>query len=453
MNIDMRLSEALEKIREKNYDEALSILDEIIEANPDFGEAYFWKAKCYESVIKGEINKLLKRKECKEEDFKWVKDDYRLKEALDAYEKALNLLPEDKNVLKNFIEFFKSVNFIMIPVNDYGCYSVSATGLDWRILDRALEKWLENNPDDVEIWFERAGNINTTFYFFGSLLSKEYKEKYLEGVDYKELMGRYYTKVIDIIESTYESVEISYGYDEDTLTKVIKYPDKMIKEHRELYTHALSALYDISGERGDLVSFLHYCCKRIWVSADRSDEIKGAIEALLLYFDRRPEKRDEISEKIKERFDDLLRKRGLSMEEFEREILQNTLVTSCFHKLKSFIRTKLENKYGKNWWMEAVPEDVKRKAEKRKFNSEKRYPDKPKQHEFDYLDIRDFYKIIKNNWKIFENNLGSLEFVKSQIIDPLAHLRNIVKHDSRLLEDHDIKELEVILERIERTMA
>jgi hypothetical protein len=69
----------------------------------------------------------------------------------------------------------------------------------------------------------------------------------------------------------------------------------------------------------------------------------------------------------------------------------------------------------------------------------------------EFCNIKDFHKIIceKSNWNnIFKGNFSTQDFIKN-LINDLADFRNVVKHVS-LLEDAGIKELEVILHKIEK---
>ena len=88
----------------------------------------------------------------------------------------------------------------------------------------------------------------------------------------------------------------------------------------------------------------------------------------------------------------------------------------------------------------------------RKTNHEEKHPDQPRQHPFNYLNVKDFHKIIceKSNWNnIFKGNFSTQDFIKNLII-ALADFRNVVKHNGRLLGDSEINELEVILHKIEK---
>lgn len=413
MDIDLLLSEALKKLRKKNFEEALNDFDKIIEIDPNVGEAYFGRAKCYESMLEGKITKEIPG-------WKGIpvltavlpEDDWRLGETIKSYEKAVELLPKDRNVFENALNFFTSGPDLI---------------LSWEVGDRILDKWLRHNPDDISAWCKRAMNAKWGF--------KANDQKKTDESAIKS-----YKKVFDLIELVYECKDFCYD-DFGRTTQVIKFPNKMVKEHNEILNDALTELLILFAEEKNYEEMFKYFWKLFWISDNKAEKMRFLTTLFLS------------EEKVRERSDDRLnflrQRQELNNEQGKRKTLQNELVDICFHQIKGFLRTNMENKHGKTWWEDRVPDDVKKRGSERK-NIENKHPDKPKKHEFEYLDLRDYQRIMKANWDIFKENFKSREFVEHEIIDLLSHLRNEVKHNSRLLEDREIKELEIILGKIEK---
>lgn len=409
MDINSLLSEALENLTQKKFDDAIKQFNKIIEINPNSIEAYLWRAKCYETWMVedktipsvGEFGILSPL----------PKNDYRLKEAIKSYEKAVELSSyvEDRGIIENVINFF------------------SLGPIEWEIPNKIYDKWLQNHPDDVEVWHIKAETAGI------GIISGDREKAINVAIES-------YKKVIDLIESIYECEDFYYDAMDEKRTRIIKFPNKIAKEHRGILD---TALFDfcilLVEEEKNYEEFFKYFWKLLLISEDKIEELK-VLTTLFLNKERIWET------KYSKKIESLRKETGLDKKQHMKNVLQNSLVDSCINNFGGFIKRKLRERYGESWWDDAIPEDLKNKVFERK-SMEKRYPLKPKQEELYYVNIRDFFKIIKNNWKIFENSLESQEFIKKDIIEPLANFRNEVKHN-RLLTDLEIKELEVILERI-----
>jgi hypothetical protein len=99
--------------------------------------------------------------------------------------------------------------------------------------------------------------------------------------------------------------------------------------------------------------------------------------------------------------------------------------------LRSFIASKLAE-ISSNWWVERVPEDVRRLAEERKSRNEHLYPWQSDQevHPIHYVDFPDYVKIIlrRDNWeKVFSSTFGDREIISAKLRE-LGPIRNSIAH-------------------------
>jgi hypothetical protein len=114
--------------------------------------------------------------------------------------------------------------------------------------------------------------------------------------------------------------------------------------------------------------------------------------------------------------------------------------------LRSVIKNKLQL-ITSNWWLEKIPEDVRKNAEERKRKNAKIWSvsDQKDLHPIFYVDFSDYIKIIKrkDNW----NQVFSLIFSDSELIsaklkelepvrNAIAHNRELTKREKTLLNLH-----------------
>ena len=113
-------------------------------------------------------------------------------------------------------------------------------------------------------------------------------------------------------------------------------------------------------------------------------------------------------------------------------------------KLRTFISSKL-SRIGPNWWVERVPDDVRRHAEERKAKNERLYPWQSG-HDLDpihYVDFPDYAKIIlrRDNWEqVFSSTFRDKEIISAKLreVEPIrnaiAHFRTLSKYQEEKLE-------------------
>ena len=129
----------------------------------------------------------------------------------------------------------------------------------------------------------------------------------------------------------------------------------------------------------------------------------------------------------------------------ESDKIREDLLLECFNliatfekELRSFIKSKLIEYYGEEWWSKGISEEIRRKAEKRIISEERK---NKKVDLIDGLDFSNYETIIcdKKNWKeifskIFgdKNNLiARLRSIK-KIRDSVAHSRGDFSAQERL---------------------
>lgn len=407
--------QGLEFYKKGQYEKAIRCFDKIIQSDAYSGYAYYWRAKCYESLLREEMGERWEQLGLPLEALNstWWKQnwfspsDSRLMEAVRSYEKAIELLPLEKDVLKQALDFaFKA--------------QVVGKDVEYRLFD----KWLENHPDDVSAWAEKGGWALT---YDDNLVAIES-----------------HNKAIDLIKSFYDLEEWKYDVGEEDKLMVIKNPDAMLENHRSALENALlgnfsSYCWGLENYAGMLKYFWE-----LYYLTGNEYEIVNSLTTIILH----TEDKGRAAKKIEE----LKQKTGLTEEQYERKNYQNLLIDYSNNILKSFLKERLKREYGKSWWEKGVPQYLKEKSSDRKNIHEHKHPDQEKQHPFSYLDISDYNKIINEtaNWnRIFERYFSDNVFIRNLIGD-LADYRNIIKHDGRLLGDTEIKELEVILYKIEK---
>lgn len=121
-------------------------------------------------------------------------------------------------------------------------------------------------------------------------------------------------------------------------------------------------------------------------------------------------------------------------------LTSNTEILKNFeNNFRLFIQRTLENEIGKDWWKQAVPQDVqntcsdlKEKRERLTGPSEESYP------MIYYADFNDYYKIIekRDNWsKVFRKYFPDLAWIKTKLLTELSPIRNDIAHSRELTPD------------------
>lgn len=107
-------------------------------------------------------------------------------------------------------------------------------------------------------------------------------------------------------------------------------------------------------------------------------------------------------------------------------------------ELKQFISKKLQN-LSKDWWKVNVPDEIRKRAEKRKIDRENPYPGMGKQDRplIDYLDFPDLKVIItlKSNWEPTFMSVFKRQDIIQVKLDEIAPFRNDIAHNRDLQEN------------------
>lgn len=114
--------------------------------------------------------------------------------------------------------------------------------------------------------------------------------------------------------------------------------------------------------------------------------------------------------------------------------------------LRNCISTKLES-VSHNWWVERVPDDVRRKAEERKTKDDRPWPwfEQRDLHPIFYVDFTNYAKIIRrrDNWENVFKPIFSDEEIISAKLRELDPLRNAIAHN-RELSLADVERLRIL---------
>jgi len=125
----------------------------------------------------------------------------------------------------------------------------------------------------------------------------------------------------------------------------------------------------------------------------------------------------------------------------ERMALVYTAIHAFENSVRHFVGTAMAEKHKEGWWTK-VPAKVRDKTQKRIEEEAKfRWHGARGGSEIEYCDFGDLSSIIVVNWKVFEDVLADLEWVKSTL-SVLERSRNIVMHGG-VLARQDIERIGV----------
>jgi len=111
-------------------------------------------------------------------------------------------------------------------------------------------------------------------------------------------------------------------------------------------------------------------------------------------------------------------------------------------KLRTFISSKL-SAISPNWWIERIPEDVRKRAEERKAKNERLYPWQSDLdlHPLNFVDFPDYGKIIlrRDNWEqVFASTFKDKEIISAKLRE-IEPIRNAIAHFRRLNKSQEQK--------------
>ena len=125
----------------------------------------------------------------------------------------------------------------------------------------------------------------------------------------------------------------------------------------------------------------------------------------------------------------------------------SAVVTSLEENFRIIIDSNLTEKYGAEYWKEAIPGDIQEGVKERIKQNKLRYPDQSIQSDLEKLsfcDVSDYRKIITKYWGLFEDEFHSLgDFERNYIY--FQDYRNGIKH-TRTLTSIESKQGEAAVE-------
>jgi hypothetical protein len=139
--------------------------------------------------------------------------------------------------------------------------------------------------------------------------------------------------------------------------------------------------------------------------------------------------------------------RSLSFDYLDPDLLAEaqrmSVAYAAIHAFENSVRatvTKaMAEKHGASWW-EKVPDRIRRTAKTRmEEDSRYRWHGARGATEINYCDFGDLSSIIVNNWEVFEDLLGNMEWAKATL-NSLEKSRNIVMHGGSVARE-DIERL------------
>lgn len=181
---------------------------------------------------------------------------------------------------------------------------------------------------------------------------------------------------------------------------------------------------------------------------------KGVEEDLIIF-------REELEDSAKTYFDDIM----LVFNEIARNY--NTKCYEYLHDLENELRMAiifcLAKRYGKRWWNQRIPSDIKDNHGERKGTKSKKIEDLEELrlkghdsedlHEIFYTYFPDLKKIIekRDNWQeVFEDIFGRRDVLVK--LDELYPLRNIIAHN-RYLTKENADTVELYYKKLDRFLA
>lgn len=100
--------------------------------------------------------------------------------------------------------------------------------------------------------------------------------------------------------------------------------------------------------------------------------------------------------------------------------------------VREFVSKRLLESLGADWWISAVSDKIRVKAETRREEESKvRWHTPRGDQPINYTEFGDLSSIVSQNWIHFEDHLQSQEWMR-QIINTLERSRNVIMHSGEL---------------------
>lgn len=109
-----------------------------------------------------------------------------------------------------------------------------------------------------------------------------------------------------------------------------------------------------------------------------------------------------------------------------------TAIAAFENMVRQFVVKILLEHEGENWWLNCVPEKIRRNAEIRKTEEEKiKWHTHRGDSMINYVDFGDLASIMLKNYEWFEVHLVSIDWAR-QIFQTLERSRNVIMHSGEL---------------------
>lgn len=107
-------------------------------------------------------------------------------------------------------------------------------------------------------------------------------------------------------------------------------------------------------------------------------------------------------------------------------------IYSFENTVREFVAKKLLEEIGDKWFIEAVPDNIQKKAIARKNEEDKiKWHTQRGESMIQYVDFGDLASIINRKWDLFEPHLNSFEWV-NQLFKSMERSRNVLMHSGYL---------------------
>lgn len=107
-------------------------------------------------------------------------------------------------------------------------------------------------------------------------------------------------------------------------------------------------------------------------------------------------------------------------------------IAALENTVREFVSKRLLEEVGADWWIKAVSEKIREKAESRKKEEEKiRWHTARGDELINYTEFGDLASIVAQNWPHFEDHLQSQDWMR-QIISTIERSRNVIMHSGEL---------------------
>ena len=115
-------------------------------------------------------------------------------------------------------------------------------------------------------------------------------------------------------------------------------------------------------------------------------------------------------------------------------------ISAFENSVRDFIKTKLLEQNGEDWWTKGVSEKIRLKAESRKLEEEKiKWHTQRGEHPINFTDFGELSSILHQNWLHFEPHLQNHDWAAG-IFRTLERSRNVIMH-SGTLERGDLERI------------